>query len=381
MYSATPAGPAIDRPGSTTSCGRTKPAARGPRFEGRSQRLDEIARRGRVVVSRVGDAKPAAGSQVGRLVVKVALELGDEVEHHLHRGDVAAEVEDLGADVRVQPDQVDPGMGERLLDRRPRLAVLDREAELRVELPGRDVVVGVRLDAGRDAQLGLDAAPFRHHAAQQLELVGPVDDDRAARFRREGELFGGLVVAEEVDPVGGKPGAKGEVELARRHDVEAETLLRHHPEEGRAGEGLGRVEHLAGAAHRADELGRSLPDCVLVVDVERGAVLGGEVDEVAAADLHVPARVHPIGDREEHSPAGGLSLAQFAEQAPPQQPGPQPPPPPRLTGSLPASEDPNAAKDEIMTLVCVDSQVGQTCFVVAIGVGGQDVELVRAVVA
>ena len=56
-----------------------------------------------------------------------------------------------------------------------------------------------------------------------------------------------------------------------------------------------------------------------------------------------------------------LSPAQFAEQAPPQQPGPQPPPP-RLTGSLPASEDPKAAKDEIMTFVFVDSQVGQTCF-------------------
>lgn len=51
----------------------------------------------------------------------------------------------------------------------------------------------------------------------------------------------------------------------------------------------------------------------------------------------------------------------MAEQAPPQQPGPQPPPRPRLTGSLPASDDPKAAKLEIMTLVRVDSQVGQTC--------------------
>lgn len=56
-----------------------------------------------------------------------------------------------------------------------------------------------------------------------------------------------------------------------------------------------------------------------------------------------------------------LNPAQFAEQAPPQQPGPQPPPPPRLAGSMPASEDPKAAKDEIMTSVRVDSQVGQTC--------------------
>lgn len=32
-----------------------------------------------------------------------------------------------------------------------------------------------------------------------------------------------------------------------------------------------------------------------------------------------------------------------------------------LTGSWPASDDPKAAKLEIMTLVRVDSQVGQTC--------------------
>lgn len=52
----------------------------------------------------------------------------------------------------------------------------------------------------------------------------------------------------------------------------------------------------------------------------------------------------------------------MAEQAPPQQPGPQPPPPPRLTGAASPSEDPKAAKLEIRTLVLVDSQVGQTCF-------------------
>src|SRR5437588_12371103 len=54
--------------------------------------------------------------------------------------------------------------------------------------------------------------------------------------------------------------------------------------------------------------------------------------------------------------------AQFEEQAPPQQPGPQPPPP-RLTGAEPSSDpvEPNAAKLDTSTLVSVDSQLGQTC--------------------
>ena len=88
---------------------------------------------------------PEAAADVQQPAVEV-----DEVGQQLDRLHVGLELEDLGADVRVDAR---PGAGAasphapHRLGREP---VLEAEAELRVELAGLDVAVGGGLDAGRD---------------------------------------------------------------------------------------------------------------------------------------------------------------------------------------------------------------------------------------
>src|SRR3979409_871049 len=97
--------------------------------------LNEIARCGWVVISGVRNAKPAARAQLARLEAQLVAELKEQVEHDAHRVLVSAEPEDLRADVRVQTDQLEAGMLQRLLDRASGRAGLDGESEFRVKLP------------------------------------------------------------------------------------------------------------------------------------------------------------------------------------------------------------------------------------------------------
>ena len=102
-----------------------------------------------------------------------------------------------------------------------------REAELGVHLPGLDVGVCARLDAGSHAH---------HHAlraaAQTLDLVEGVDHDVAdAALDRVVELGRRLVVAVHVQPLGIHPRRKRQVELAAGGHVGGQALV---------GEQLGR---------------------------------------------------------------------------------------------------------------------------------------------
>jgi hypothetical protein len=94
----------------------------------------------------------------------------------------------------VQPAQLEAPRGHRL---ERALDVLQVEPELGVDLPGGDVVVRRRLDAGRDAQ---------HHLLgrlDQVDLVEGIEDDVAdARLLRVLDLRARLVVAVEVELLG-----------------------------------------------------------------------------------------------------------------------------------------------------------------------------------
>ena len=74
-----------------------------------------MARRRRIVVVRVRDAQAATGTQLARLELQLVAKLDQEVEHDLHRLLVRAKGEDLRADVRVEADQVEARMAQRLL--------------------------------------------------------------------------------------------------------------------------------------------------------------------------------------------------------------------------------------------------------------------------
>ena len=126
-------------------------------------------------------------------VSPVASRTASEQAHDPVRGDLeAGRVEDLRADVAVQPGQR-AGAGSATTRRGglERVAGGQREAELLVLVRGRDELVGVRLDAhGRPDQHRHGRAPAGHAAARQghqpVDLVEGVDDDvpDAARRRR-----------------------------------------------------------------------------------------------------------------------------------------------------------------------------------------------------
>ena len=78
----------------------------------------------------------------------------------------------------------------------------DREAELLVLVCGRDVLVGVRLDAGRHPDHHRrDRVALPGQLDQPGDLVLGVDDDPAdPGVERPGQLLLGLVVAVEPQP-------------------------------------------------------------------------------------------------------------------------------------------------------------------------------------
>ena len=155
----------------------------------------------------------------------------------------AAGVEDLRADVRVQPGELERGQRQHPPDRLVGGAGREREAELLVVVRGRHELVGVRLDPGRhpdqdprpDAgQVGVVGEPG--------DLLERVDHDVPHPGRhRLLDLGRQLVVAVQRDQRRVHPGRQRHRQLAAGADVHPEALV-GHPAEHRAGaERLGRV--------------------------------------------------------------------------------------------------------------------------------------------
>ena len=105
----------------------------------------------RVVLGRVRDAEAAAEVHLGERDAELLADAGLEREHPSGRDLEAGAVEDLAPDVGVETEEVESVGGLDHLHGLPRVAVGDREPELLVLVRGRDVLVGVRLDAGSHA--------------------------------------------------------------------------------------------------------------------------------------------------------------------------------------------------------------------------------------
>ena len=176
----------------------------------------------------------------------------------------------------------------------------------------------VRFDSRRQPQHDWNPLARRNDLAQKLELVLAVDDHRRAGVVCGFEVLSAFVVAEKVDEVLREARLQRDVQLARRHHIQPEPLLGDDAQELRRSEGLGRVKHLAGRAHGGHVFRGALPDRGLVIDVERRAVLPGQIDEIAAAHLHVAGGVHPVRDREQQASwlvRGGAAGAASASAA------------------------------------------------------------------
>jgi hypothetical protein len=197
---------------------------------GADQRVEVLADRGRPVVVAVARAEPAA-----EVIDREFAECGDR-RHRLHE---RLEVEDLRADVDVQP-----------LHAQPR-AVLDapdqlrrggrREPELRPGVTGEHVRVGVGGDARDHPHENVVLAPGR---LEPVDVVGVVDDDEADAVlggHRDLVVALGVAVEDEQRRVGARR-QRGD-DLAAAGDVEPQPLLDHHPLDRRARERLGGEHH------------------------------------------------------------------------------------------------------------------------------------------
>jgi hypothetical protein len=166
------------------------------------------------------------------------------------------------------------------------------------------------LDARRHAdQDGLAAPRSGEQLVGQLDLLKGVEHEVGdLRVERELELGPGLVVAVHEDPPWGDPTLQREVELAAGGDIDREALLGHHPVGGGDRERLGRVDHLEVAGAGGEGLNvcpRASPDVVLGIHVGGRAVALGELDQVAAPDLEVPALVDRGAERIGLAEGGG----------------------------------------------------------------------------
>ncbi len=104
---------------------------------------------GGVVLGHVGDAEPAAQVELGHVHAVLGVDPPGQLEHPVRGHLEAAGVEDLRADVRVQPGELKLREREHAADRLVGGAGSEREAELLVVVRGRHELMRVRLDPGR----------------------------------------------------------------------------------------------------------------------------------------------------------------------------------------------------------------------------------------
>ena len=150
-------------------------------------------------------------------------------QHPARRDLEAAGVEDLRADVAVQPETSSSGRGERAPHRLLGRAAGEREPELLVLVGRRDVLVRVRLDADRHAQqhgradAGLARRGRRRRSTSSRESTTIRPD---AGGERPAQLGVRLVVAVQPDPLRRDPGPQRDGELPAGAHVEAQARRR-----------------------------------------------------------------------------------------------------------------------------------------------------------
>ena len=265
-----------DRPSRFDVDRRAHPGSRA----GVEHDLGPLGDRRRLLAVEVGHAESAAEDQLGQVVRR------GEGRHHLGRPPEAVGGEHVGADVAVQPDEVDGGRpagasAARAASPLPRLNP-NFESSWPVAMyswvwawtPGRDAQQHVGRGHGAAGMEGLEA----------VELVEAVDDDVAhAGVERHQQLGVALVVAVHRARARRHPGREDDVQLAAAGDVEQHPLVvgqaGHRPAEER----LGRVGR-ALVPERVDGLAAAGPEVGLVVHEDRRAVDGGELVDPAAAD-------------------------------------------------------------------------------------------------
>ena len=216
----------------------------------------------------------------------------EQPDHPVRGGLEAGGVEDLRADVAVQPGELEVRLADDADRRGQRVAGGQREAELLVLVGGGDELVGVRLDAdGRaDEHRHRRAAgrhPGRGERHQPVDLVERVDDDVPdAGVDGQLQLDDRLVVAVQRDPLGREARGQRQAQLAAAADVEVQAVLGHPAGDLPAEERLRGVVHV-GAVEGGREVRGAAAEVVLVEDEQRRAVGAGQLGDRPAAQVQL----------------------------------------------------------------------------------------------
>src|SRR5665647_2479842 len=159
----------------------------------------------------VADAETATHVEDVALEAQVAAPVVEGDEQHLYLAPVRAQVEDLGADVGVDADELEMSRVAKAAHRLLRAAIRKPEAELAVLLTGLHRIVRRGAHAGSDADKDLLApAAGRGGGFEPFDLREGVDDELPDPGVEPGlDLGHRLVVAVEVDALGREGGGAG----------------------------------------------------------------------------------------------------------------------------------------------------------------------------
>ena len=227
----------------------------------------------------IAHAVAAAHVQHLRHKAEAFMELRHEGGHHVDGILKDRLVKDLGAHVAVEPLDRERGQAEGILHKGVGLTGLHRDAELHVDGAGVDGLVGVRVDARRDAQQHLlNDLHARGLFSQLPQLVGVVHDEVPnALLQGVADVGVGLPVAVEKDLFRGEARREGGVNLTRRDGVDAHALLLRdavHRAEGGGLPGIERERLFAEAVAEGPGVHAAVvTQALLVHQVERRAVL------------------------------------------------------------------------------------------------------------
>ena len=105
--------------------------------------------------------------------------------------------------------------------------LVERDPELRARGPGREMGMGV----GRDGRVDSNADPPVAGGQQRIESPERLGVDEGANGERRGEIGIGLADAVDDDPLRIRAGAKGQRQLDRPDDLEADAVRRQPPQE------------------------------------------------------------------------------------------------------------------------------------------------------
>ena len=151
------------------------------------------------------------------------------------------ELENLGANVGVQPGELGPGTGRQVLQHRFELVGI--KTKLAVEVAGADVLMGVALNTRRKPQHQLHGSlQVRGQGSQQLKIAPVVSHHRDALLSGEGQLFAALVVAVQHDALRRHAPLQGGEQLASRNRIKPQAFGCHQGSYGQGAIRLGGVD-------------------------------------------------------------------------------------------------------------------------------------------